>query len=126
MTMKCIYAIPTDQVDEAHALCNEYESALESLAPNSIALSDNLRIFVESLGAPILKLDDEDWLVVRKELETHRARGLVGDIFWPNKAVRRAQNALKTTTDTMSPSVALASWLTSQAKKNRAAVLLTC
>jgi|GEM_PF-5725181 len=38
MTMKCIYAIPTDQVDEAHALCNEYESALESLAPNSIGL----------------------------------------------------------------------------------------
>jgi hypothetical protein len=126
MTMKCLYAIPEQQAAEASALCKKYAAALEALSSDAVALADDLRSFAESLGAPALKVDEEDWRVAQHGLEAQGESALSGDIYWPNDTARRAQVALSAATGSESPAWALASWLDTQVRRDRAVVLLTC
>jgi hypothetical protein len=125
MTMKCLYAIPEQHAAEARSLCEKYDASLKALSSNALVLAGDLRAFAESLGAPALKVDDEDWAAAHKQLEVHGESALCGEIFWANDAARRAHIALGGITDS-ALSVALAGWLATQVKRNRAVVLLTC
>lgn len=123
--MKCLYAIPTQSVSEARTLCETYSAALESLSSNVVALSDDLRAFAESLGAPSLKVDDQDWEAAQQCLEASGQSALIGEIFWPKDAAYRAQVALEAAGNSPSPARTLASWLATQVQRDRAVVLLT-
>lgn len=124
MTMKCLYAISPESAREAHAICENYSASLKELSSNAVALADDVRAFAESTGAAVLKLDDEDWVVVRQWLEVNGAGALAGDLYWSKDAARRAQASLDGASDANSSARALASWLASQIRRDRAVVLL--